>query len=87
MAKRPNLSTVAKQFDKRAQAKPEPLQATQADRPPARQGRKAITVWVEPEAWQQIRLLGFEQDKSVQTLMVEAINLLLSEQGKPPIAK
>lgn len=55
-------------------------------RAPSRRGRKALTVYLDPAAHRQMRLLGLEQGRSGQDLVVEALNDLFRKNGKPPIA-
>ena len=55
-------------------------------RAPSRRGRKALTVYLDPAAHRQLRLLGLEQGRSGQDLALEALNDLFRKNGKPPIA-
>ncbi len=41
---------------------------------------------LKKDAWRQLRMLGLEQDKSGQVLLVEAVNLLFKEYAKPQVA-
>src|SRR3712207_494124 len=43
-------------------------------RPPSRQGKRIISVYVEPEAAMQLGILAIRESTSVQALMVEAVN-------------
>jgi hypothetical protein len=64
-----------------------PLTATAGTlRPPSREGQRAVTLYVKPEAHKQLRLLGVEQGISVQDLMTEALNGLFQKHGKSLIA-
>ena len=67
-----------------------PAAHTSADahgyRAPSRRGRKALTVYLDPAAHRQMRLLGLEQSRSGQDLIIEALNDLFRKNGKPPIA-
>lgn len=63
-------------------AKPE-----QTKRPTTRQGARGITVWVEPEVYRMIKLVGLDADMTTQDVMMEAINDLLAKKGKGRIAK
>lgn len=56
-----------------------------------RQGKKAITVYVEPETLKQLRRLRDAdedegKDASIQDLMVEAINALFAQRGVSRLA-
>ncbi len=73
---------------------PEPRRATKATseavkskRPTTRQGARGITVWVEPEVYRMIKLVGLDADMTTQDVMMEAINDLLAKKGKGRIAK
>ena len=49
-------------------------------------GRKGILVRARPEAWKALKLVALDQDKTLQDVMIEAINDVLQKHGKPPIA-
>jgi hypothetical protein len=56
-----------------------------------RQGRKAVTVYVEPETKRQLDKLVFEAkgddpDFALQDLMIEAINALFAKRGVTRLA-
>ena len=57
-----------------------------APRPPSRQGRTAINVYISPEAHRQLRILALDEKRSGQHLIVEAVNLLFAKYGLPQIA-
>lgn len=52
-----------------------------------REGARGITVWVEPEIYRMIKLVGLDHDMTTQDVMMEAINDLLAKRGKGRIAK
>lgn len=56
------------------------------DRPPSRRGKKALVCYVDPAVARQIKILGAQEDKSLQALLVEAVNGLLAQRGMLPIA-
>lgn len=56
-------------------------------RPTTREGARGITVWVEPEIYRMIKLVGLDADMTTQDVMMEAINDLLAKKGKGRIAK
>ena len=62
-----------------ASAAPDAAAATRA-------GTKKLTLALNRDAWFQLRMLGLEQDKSGQKLLVEAVNLLFKEYAKPQVA-
>lgn len=56
-----------------------------------RQGKKAVTVYVEPETMKQLRRLLREaedegQDTTLQDLMIEALNALFAKRGVTRLA-
>lgn len=55
-------------------------------RAPSRLGRKAVTIYLETEAHQQLKMLAVNEGRSVQALMVEAINDLFEKHRIPRIA-
>jgi hypothetical protein len=86
MSKRPSLfATKATQ--------PAPVEAEQPDseivakkpsvksaaRPPSREGKRVLSVYLKPEAWKQLRMLSVNLESSTQTLGEEAINLLFEK--------
>ena len=84
---RPSLSQAfapapaAEAASEHAAAEPAPVA-----RPPSRAGLKAVTVYVDPAAHRQLRMLAIETDRSAQALLVEAVNDLFQKHGKPGIA-
>ena len=59
---------------------------THGYRAPSRRGRKALTVYLDPAAHRQLRVLGLEKERSGQDFVIEALNDLFQKHGKPPIA-
>ena len=59
---------------------------THAHLAPSRRGRKAVTMYLDPAAHRQLRMLGLETDRSGQDLLVEALNDLFQKHGKARIA-
>ncbi|MCB4806576.1 hypothetical protein QO001_006587 [Methylobacterium brachiatum] len=62
-------------------------EAVKTKRPTTRQGARGITVWVEPEIYRMIKLVGLDADMTTQDVMMEAINDLLAKKGKGRLAK
>ena len=94
--KRPSLdSQLSKQDNKQVDA-PTPQQVNvstpiQVDAPTstrakARDGKKAISGFYDPAVSKQLRGIGVEEDKTVQALLGEALNLLFEKYGKDAIA-
>lgn len=59
---------------------------TPAPRPPSREGKRAVTFYVDPLAAKQLRRLCLDGDTSVQAVMVEALNDLFAKRGVGRIA-
>jgi hypothetical protein len=55
-------------------------------RPPSRQGKKAITIWVDPVVAEQLKEIAFHHKKPQQELYLEALNILFSRYGRHEIA-
>jgi hypothetical protein len=51
-----------------------------------RAGKSNVTGYFPPEVKKQLRLMGAEQDKTIQRLLAEALNDLFAKHGKPEIA-
>lgn len=57
------------------------------DRASTRVGARGVTVWLEPEAFRTLKMLGADRDKTVQDLMSEAVNLLFRKYDRPRVSK
>jgi hypothetical protein len=55
-------------------------------RQPSRLGTKPITVHFPREVRHQLRMLAAEQDKHIETMVAEALNLLFAKYRKGEIA-
>jgi len=53
---------------------------------PSRQGKRGVTAFFAPEVTKQLRLLAAEEERTVQSLMEEALNEIFRKYGKSPIA-
>jgi hypothetical protein len=77
-AKRPSLFAAAV-----APPAPEPLDAPEPNpatrRPPSREGKRVLSIYLKPEAWKQLRLLSIQLESPNQALGEEAINLLFEK--------
>jgi hypothetical protein len=54
--------------------------------PPSREGKRAITMHQPDEVRRQLKLMAAEQDRTVDDLCSEALNLLFAKHRKPQIA-
>jgi hypothetical protein len=53
---------------------------------PSRRAKKTLMSWHDPMVVKQMKLIAFEQDKTQQALIQEALNLLFAKYGKDQIA-
>lgn len=54
--------------------------------PPSRRGKRHISGYFEPEVLRQVKIIGAEQDKTINQVLADALNALFTQLGKPPIA-
>lgn len=54
---------------------------------PSRQGKRALTVYVSPDTWRELRQLALDEGSSVQALVGEALDLLARSRGKHPFGE
>lgn len=52
-----------------------------ATRPPSREGKRVLSVYLDPLAWKQLRQLALDADTTTQALGEEAVNLLFAKHG------
>ena len=55
----------------------EPRAATK--RPPSREGKRVLSIYLPPEAWKQLRMLAVNLETSTQDLGEDAINMLFEK--------
>ena len=65
---------------------PEPKKKKAVKIPPSRQKKRHISGYFTEEAHKQLRLIGFEEDKSIQEMLTEMLNNYFTIHDKPPIA-
>lgn len=77
MTKRPSLfgTAVAPASDPVVELEPKPA----ARRPPSREGKRVLSIYLKPEAWKQLRMLSVQLESSTQVLGEDAINLLFEK--------
>jgi len=87
MARIPALSDAGVTRPSLAVVPPAPvLPASHASRPPARQGKKMIALYVDPAASLQLRSAALNTGRTLQAVMTEAIDDWFRKNGLPPIA-
>ena len=50
-------------------------------RPPSREGKRVLSIYLDPLAWKQLRQLALDTETSTQSLGEEAVNLLFTKHG------
>ena len=68
-----------------AQATAEPVRESAAR--PSRQGKKVISGHFSPELSRGLNMLAVEQDKTVQALLGEAVDLLMRQYDRHPFGE
>lgn len=71
------------------QNQPEPAPREESARPsrqPGRERTRPITAHFPKQVRDQLKILGIQQDKTMQDLIAEAFNDLFAKYGKPEIA-
>lgn len=53
---------------------------------PSRRGKKNISGYFPPEVHRQLRVIAAEEDKNLQEILGDALNVFFERKGKPPIA-
>ncbi|MCP4373756.1 MAG: hypothetical protein GY797_37495, partial [Deltaproteobacteria bacterium] len=53
---------------------------------PSRVGKKPLTAFFDPDAIKQLKLIGIEEGKTLQSMTEEAINDYFAKHGKAQIA-
>ena len=87
-----NLAEVLKQNTSEQQEPDTPKEASiesgsANDKTPAsRRGKKNISGYFAPEVHRQLRIIAAEEDKNLQEVLSDALNVFFKNRGKPPIA-
>ena len=54
--------------------------------PATRSGKKNLSTWVSPEAHTEVKVIAAKENKSIEDVVRDAVNLKLGQHGLPPIA-
>jgi hypothetical protein len=88
MSKRPSLfapkpsnPTIADSVNEPAAPAPALERRSATRRPPSREGKRVLSVYLDPLAWKQLRQLALDTETSTQALGEEAVNLLFAKHG------
>lgn len=89
MARRPSpLDIAAAPVAETAQQPPAAEAAAKPARSPAsvraasRVGKRSVMYWLDPEAFRSLQLLAVDEDRTIQSLMEEAFDLLMRHHGR-----
>jgi Antitoxin-like ribbon-helix-helix len=84
MSKRPRLNSVFRErpaaVDEQPAIENDRVESS-SKRPPSREGKRVLSIYVDPLAWKQLRQLALDNDTTTQALGEEAINLLFTKHG------
>lgn len=93
MSKKPSLaSALQTASDKNSPPVSRPPASKRVDKavsqitPPSRQGKKAITGFFDPAVSRQLKQIALDEDKTIQSLLTEALNDLFLKYKNKPIA-
>lgn len=88
MATRPKLQTALDQSARTGNKPEQAREKTKTSSLPtrSRDNTKMISGHFDPEVSRQLKLIGIEEDLTVQELLREALNDLFIKRGKAPIA-
>jgi hypothetical protein len=50
------------------------------------EGKRVATVYLEPEALRQLKRIGFDEERTVQDLLIEGVNAVFEKRGLSRIA-
>lgn len=57
--------------------------------PPKKMGRpktmKQVVVWIPLSAHRQLKKIAYEEERTLQVLIAEALNMLFTDRDEPPI--
>ena len=92
MAKRPSLfstpaaNTAASEAVSGIETLPPPSPEmtrshTVSRRAPSREGKRTLSIYLDPLAWKQLRQLALDTETTTQALGEEAVNLLFTKHG------
>jgi len=84
MSKRPSLFKAKQAAEPQTQAAApvtltDDQTKTRPQRPPSRAGKRILSIYLDPLAWKQLRILAVEANTTTQALGEEAINLLFAK--------
>ena len=51
-----------------------------------REGKRAATLYLEPEALKQLQFVALHEGVSLQSLLIEGVNAVFEKRGQPRIA-
>jgi hypothetical protein len=85
MTRKPSGLVAATKLERPAAPPPEPVQ--EIARAGSRRGKKTIAFWADSAAAKQLRRLAADEERTVQDLMLEALDDLFRKRNLPRIAQ
>lgn len=93
MARRPSpLDVAAAPIPVPTQVQPQPVSEQPAtyrsarsggsQRAASRVGKRSVMYWLDPDAFRSLQLLAVDEDRTIQSLMEEAYDLLMRHHGR-----
>lgn len=86
MARRPSpLDVAAATVPAQQPASKAPVEASASPAPAraaSRVGKRSVMYWLDPEAFRSLQLLAVDEDRTIQSLMEEAYDLLMRHHGR-----
>jgi hypothetical protein len=82
---KPSLSA-ALQKTKEPEKPRKPEKIYNAKATPARRGKRGLTLYLDPVAHADLKAIAEDEDKRLEDLLKEGVNLVLQRHGKKPIA-
>lgn len=82
---KPNLGG-ALQRTKESEKARKPQKLYNAAATPGRRGKRGLTIYLDPVAHADLKEIAESEDKLLQDLLKEGVNLVLQRYGKKPIA-
>ncbi len=65
----------------------QPAKPTAAPRAASRVGKRSVMYWLDPDAFRSLQLLAVDEDRTIQSLMEEAYDLLMRHHGRARVTR
>lgn len=81
---KPGLSGAVQKSREPERVKPEKVYNAKAT--PGRRGKRGLTIYISPMAHAALKNIAEQEDKQLQELLLEGINVVLQRRGEKPLA-